>query len=111
VVRLLCDRVLVMYGGRVMEEGPAGSLFSAPAHPYTAALAGAVTAPGKQGEAAAVPRLAGEPRSPIDPDPKACRFHGRCPVGQDVCRTVPPPLRPLADGRHVACHFPTGAAA
>jgi oligopeptide/dipeptide ABC transporter ATP-binding protein len=102
--------VLVMYGGRVMEEGPAEAVFAAPAHPYTAALAGAVAAPGGH-RAAAAPRLAGEPRSPVDPDPKACRFHGRCPIGQDVCRVVPPPLRPMPGGRRVACHFPAGAAA
>lgn len=109
VVRLLCDRVLVMYGGRMMEEGPAEAVFAAPAHPYTAALAGAVAAPG--GGRAAAPRLAGEPRSPVDPDPMACRFHGRCPIGRDVCRAVPPPLRPMPGGRRVACHFPAGTAA
>jgi oligopeptide/dipeptide ABC transporter ATP-binding protein len=110
VVRLLCDRVLVMYGGRVVEEGPAEAVFASPAHPYTAALAAAAAPPEDRG-ASPAPRLSGEPRSPIDPDPNACRFHGRCPVGQDLCRTVPPPLREARPGRSVACHFPAGAAA
>ncbi|MFL1461792.1 oligopeptide/dipeptide ABC transporter ATP-binding protein [Roseococcus sp. DSY-14] len=98
VVRLLCDRVLVMYLGRVVEEGPAEALFTAPAHPYTRALVGAVTG--------APVRLEGEPRSPIDPDPDACRFHGRCPVGQAVCARQAPPVHQLPGGRRVACHFP-----
>lgn len=75
-----------------------------------AALAAAAAAPEGLG-AAAAPGLFGEPRSPIDPDPNACRFHGRCPVGQDLCRTVPPPLREARPGRRAACHFPAGAAA
>ena len=116
LVRLLCDRVLVMYLGRVVEEGPAEAVFAAPAHPYTQALVGAVSVPGRRrgaGERAA--RLTGEPRSPVDPDPAACRFHGRCPIGQDLCAREAPPVHALAGpgGRHVACHFPTlpGAAA
>ena len=105
VVRLLCDRVLVMYLGRVVEEGPAGDLFTAPAHPYTRALVGAVSVPGRPRAAERV-RLAGEPRSPIDPDPNACRFHGRCPIGQDRCARTAPPVHALPGGRRVACHFP-----
>lgn len=109
VVRLLCDRVLVMYLGRVMEEGPAEAVFAAPAHPYTRALVGAVSVPGRKREAART-RLTGEPRSPIDPDPNACRFHGRCPVGQDLCARRAPPVHSLPGGRRVACHFPALAA-
>jgi oligopeptide/dipeptide ABC transporter ATP-binding protein len=112
VVRLLCDRVLVMYLGRVVEEGPAEALFATPAHPYTRALVGAVSVPGRRMGEERV-RLAGEPRSPIDPDPNACRFHGRCPIGQDLCARAAPPLHRLPGGRTVACHFPltTGALA
>jgi len=109
VVRLLCDRVLVMYLGRVVEEGPAEALFTAPAHPYTRALVGAVSMPGQRGGARV--RLSGEPRSPIDPDPKACRFHGRCPIGQSICANEAPPVHRLPGGRRVACHFPIGALA
>jgi oligopeptide/dipeptide ABC transporter ATP-binding protein len=107
LVRLLCDRVLVMYLGRVMEEGPAEQVFAAPAHPYTRALVGAVSVPGRRrGAGERPPRLAGEPRSPIDPDPHACRFHGRCPIGQDLCARQAAPVHRLPGGRTVACHFP-----
>jgi oligopeptide/dipeptide ABC transporter ATP-binding protein len=105
VVRLLCDRVLVMYLGRVVEEGPAEALFAAPAHPYTQALVNAVSVPGQRRGGDRV-RLSGEPRSPIDPDPNACRFHGRCPIGQALCARQAPPLHNLPGGRRVACHFP-----
>jgi oligopeptide/dipeptide ABC transporter ATP-binding protein len=105
VVRLLCDRVLVMYLGKVMEEGPAEAIFAAPAHPYTSALVGAVSVPGRR-RTEDRPRLTGEPRSPIDPNPNACRFHGRCPIGQDLCAQQAPPTHHLGGGRKVACHFP-----
>ncbi len=110
VVRLLCDRVLVMYLGRVMEEGPAEEVFAAPAHPYTRALIGAVSVPGRRRGEVERTRLTGEPRSPIDPDPNACRFHGRCPIGQDLCARQAPPVHALPGGRRVACHFPLLAA-
>ena len=104
VVRLLCDRVLVMYLGKVMEEGPAEAVFAAPAHPYTRALVGAVSTPGMKRPKRV--HLTGEPRSPIDPDPKACRFHGRCPIGTELCARRAPPVHSLPGGRRVACHFP-----
>ncbi len=102
VVRLLCDRVLVMYLGKIVESGPAGEVFEHPLHPYTQALVAAVPRFGENG--AERLRLTGEPRSPIDPDPNVCRFYGRCPRGSDVCRTAMPALRRF-DDRHVACHI------
>jgi oligopeptide/dipeptide ABC transporter ATP-binding protein len=104
VVRLLCDRVLVMYLGRLVEEGPARAVFDAPAHPYTAALLSAIPGGGRAPEV-----LPGEVRSPIDPDPSACRFHGRCPSGEAACgRTLPglTATRAGLPGRRVACLKP-----
>jgi oligopeptide/dipeptide ABC transporter ATP-binding protein len=104
VVRLLCDRVLVMYLGKIVETGPAREVFDRPLHPYTKALVAAV--PRLDGNGVARLRLTGEPRSPIDPDPNVCRFYGRCPRGVDLCRTAMPALRQIAGNeRDVACHF------
>lgn len=105
VVRLICDRVLVLYLGKVVEAGPARQVFEHPAHPYTQALLSAI--PPMPGET--VPeriRLQGDPRSPIDPDPNVCRFYGRCPSGVDRCRTQMPALARVAPGRVAGCHFP-----
>jgi len=102
VVRLLCDRVMVMYLGKIVESGPARTVFERPWHPYTQALVAAV--PRFAGKATERLRLKGEPRSPIDPDPNVCRFYGRCPISASDCKTKAPALRRLGN-RHVACHF------
>ncbi len=105
VVRLLCDRILVMYLGHIVESGPADEVFAAPAHPYTKALVSAVPS---LGDSAARQRLAlpGEPRSPIDPDPNVCPLYGRCFQSTDACKTTMPGLREVLPGRRVACHLP-----
>lgn len=103
VSRLLCDRVLVMYLGRVMESGPAQAVFDHPLHSYTQSLIAAI--PRLTGERQKATAPQGEPRSPIDPDPNACRFHGRCPVGTPRCGTEMPALRPFPGTREAACHF------
>ena len=102
VVRLLCDRVLVMYLGKIVEAGPAVEVFDHPLHPYTQALVAAVPRFGEDG--ATRLRLTGEPRSPIDPDPNVCRFYGRCPRGTPDCTKAMPELRQFGT-REVACHF------
>ena len=102
VVRLLCDRVLVMYLGKIVESGPAKEVFENPLHPYTQALVAAV--PRLHDDGVERLRLDGEPRSPIDPDPNVCRFYGRCPRGIDLCKTTMPALRHFG-ARQVACHF------
>ncbi|MEK9971335.1 MAG: ABC transporter ATP-binding protein, partial [Ferrovibrio sp.] len=109
VVRLLCDRVMVMYLGRIVETGPAERVFRHPAHPYTKALLSAIPhfEPGQKGAPGVLRlRISGEPRSPIDPDPKVCRFYGRCPNGTEACTQAMPLLQGVGPGHSVACHFP-----
>ena len=101
VVRLLCERVLVMYLGQVVEAGPAATVFAAPRHPYTQALVDAIPDPARRGRA---PALEGEA---VPTDAPGCRFAGRCPLVQPVCRTERPLLRPLSPGHAVACHIAT----
>ena len=110
VIRLICDRVLVMYLGKVVESGPVDLVFERPAHPYTKALIAAIPRMGAGGHAPSA-RLPGEPRSPINPPSNVCRFFGRCPKGQARCEQEMPALRIIADRadtRLVACHQPEG---
>jgi oligopeptide/dipeptide ABC transporter ATP-binding protein len=98
VVRLLTDRVAVMYLGKIVEAGPSEQVFRAPRHPYTQSLISAIPGQGPR------IKLVGEVASPIDPPKHACRFHGRCPRGEDRCgREAPLPQR--IGERVVACHF------
>jgi oligopeptide/dipeptide ABC transporter ATP-binding protein len=103
VVRLLCDRVLVMYLGHIIESGPAERLFTAPAHPYTQALLSAIPRPGAREGRIGLP---GEPRSPIDPDPNMCTLYGRCPRATERCCAEAPILGQVAPGQVAACHYP-----
>ena len=103
LVKHTCDRVDVMYLGKIMEEAPNKDLYESPKHPYTKALIAATPIP--------IPRmkkeriiLSGDVPSPIHP-PSGCRFHTRCPERKKECEQIEPELRDLGDGHRVACHL------
>lgn len=99
VVRNLCDRVAVMYLGRIVEQGPADEIFADPRHPYTRALVSSVPRPGKGiGERII---LQGEPPNPAQ-RPSGCAFHPRCPLADAACRATVPELTRYR-GRLTAC--------
>jgi len=106
VVEHISDRVAVMYLGRIVETGGAGTLFERPFHPYTEALISAIPGAG-EGEGKARIVLKGEPPNPENP-PAGCHFHPRCPKAFDLCRTSEPherPAGPAAEQRSVSCHL------
>jgi len=98
----VCDRVLVMYAGRIVEVGRAGQVFTDPQHPYTRALSGAFPRIGDRAARYAPAGLAGDPPDPREL-PTGCSFAPRCPRVVDACRTAEPPLLQLGDGRAAAC--------
>jgi oligopeptide/dipeptide ABC transporter ATP-binding protein len=104
VVRRVCDRVVVLYLGRIVEMAPAAALFSKPRHPYTRALLDAVPTldPARERRRVAA-RAAGELPSTLSPPP-GCPYQTRCAQLQPRCRVEVPPLAPAGDGRLVACH-------
>ncbi len=104
VVENICDRVAVMYLGRIIELASRDQIFDRPAHPYTEALLAAVPRPSPVRRAERPPRLAGEIPSPVDP-PSGCAFHPRCILARERCRHERPGLTMRTDGRRVACHF------
>ena len=101
VVQYLCDRVVVLYLGRVMEIAPTAALFDAPAHPYTQALLSAAPIPDPT-QAAPQDNLQGDPPSPLNP-PSGCVFRTRCPHAMAACAEQIPELMPTGAGRWVAC--------
>lgn len=101
VVRNVSDRVMVMYLGKVVEEGASSEVFDSPAHPYTRALIDSVPRidrkePGTQ--------IVGEPPSPLD-IPNGCRFRTRCPIATDRCGIEEPKLREISSKHLVSCHY------
>jgi peptide/nickel transport system ATP-binding protein/oligopeptide transport system ATP-binding protein len=107
VVRHMCDRIAVMYLGKLVELASADELYAHPRHPYTGALLSAVPVPdpalakGKQRQV-----LGGDVPSPANP-PQACRFHTRCPkFVAGTCDVDEPLLEPKEGGNLAACHFP-----
>jgi oligopeptide/dipeptide ABC transporter ATP-binding protein len=106
IVRYLCDRVAVMYLGKIVEMASFRHLFKSPKHPYTQALISAIPIP-EPGMHRERIYLEGEPPSPVDPPP-GCRFQARCPYGQQLCREKEPELKTIGDNRLVACHLVHG---
>ncbi|HEX9624621.1 MAG TPA: ABC transporter ATP-binding protein [Streptosporangiaceae bacterium] len=111
VVRHLCDRVAVMYLGRIVEVAPTGQLFSDPKHPYTKGLLAAIpklaaSPPGADDQG---PAVIGDPPSPLRL-PVGCRFRTRCPIAQQICEELDPQLTTGASdtGHQAACHFAFG---
>ena len=102
VVKHVCDRVAVMYVGRLVELAGSADTYRAPRHPYTAALMAAAPVADPRVHSG-TEELPGEVPSPANPPP-GCTFHPRCAYAVDRCRVEPPPLRECAPGRLVSCH-------
>jgi peptide/nickel transport system ATP-binding protein len=117
VVKNVSDRVAVMYLGKLVEVCGSDELYRFAAHPYTEALLASIPEPDPDSKSDHK-GLSGELPSPLNP-PSGCRFRTRCPYAQELCTSEEPPLREIAPGHQVACHFPlvepvvmtTGAAA
>jgi oligopeptide transport system ATP-binding protein len=103
VVAGICERILVMYAGSIVEEAPRREIFYNPRHPYTIGLLKSVP----RLDRPRVERLEQIEGSPPDLShiPRGCPFHPRCPFATDYCREVTPELRPVGDGHRVACHY------
>jgi len=104
LARHMCDRIAIMYLGKIMETGPTDKIVNEHYHPYSAALINAVPVPDpttKRSETV----IKGEIPSPINP-PSGCRFHTRCPIAEfPICKDKEPPLSDYGDGHFAACHL------
>jgi oligopeptide/dipeptide ABC transporter ATP-binding protein len=106
LVKQVSDRVGVMYLGKLVEIGPAESIYREPLHPYTFALLASIPSPDPAApKVQAHESISGEPPSAIDP-PSGCRFRTRCPRAQERCAIEEPKLRRLGEDHYAACHFP-----
>jgi peptide/nickel transport system ATP-binding protein len=106
VVKYLSDRIGVMYLGKIVELGTGDDIYHRAAHPYTEALIKTIPVPDPVIEKSKTDAgIRGELPSPIDP-PSGCRFRTRCPLAQEICSQVEPPLRRFGPNHQAACHFP-----
>ena len=96
----LCDRLAIMYAGKIVEEGPTDVIFDKPRHPYTQFLIEMLP---DIGEKRVIESIPGSP-PPLDDPPPGCRFHPRCPIARSECSKVEPELRHIGDRHRVACH-------
>jgi oligopeptide/dipeptide ABC transporter ATP-binding protein len=103
VVEHVCDRIAVMYLGRIVELARDKELYTSPVHPYTVALLSAIPVPDPSVTKKRI-ILEGDVPSPMRPPP-GCHFHTRCPRKKDVCETAVPKLKDLGEGHFVACHL------
>jgi len=101
IVRHICDRIAVMYLGKIVEQGPTDAVFAKPRHPYTQALISAIPVPDPTAVSKRI-QLDGEPPSPIDP-PEGCRFHPRCRLADTACKAAEPQPREVGTGHMAAC--------
>lgn len=104
--RYMCNRIAVMYLGKIVEMGPTDDVIQNPFHPYTEALIAAVPVPDPTAKRTEIV-LKGEIPSAVNP-PSGCRFHTRCLYAQDICRKEEPQLVEGGKNRYFACHFPLG---
>jgi oligopeptide/dipeptide ABC transporter ATP-binding protein len=101
VVECISNRVAVMYLGKIVEKAETGELYKNPLHPYAQALFASIPVPDPARRKKRAP-LHGEVPSPVNP-PSGCRFHPRCPLVMDICKSKEPPLLDVGRGHHVAC--------
>ncbi len=102
VVAQMCDRICVVYAGRIVETGPTAEILAAPRHPYTRGLIASIPRLGtRQGSLEPIPGTVADPVRP----PPGCRFHPRCSQAVERCRVEAPALRRLSDGSAAACHL------
>lgn len=103
VIKYMCERVMVMYLGKIVEVAPKKELFSNHQHPYTMALVSAIPVPAVRENMQRVV-LQGDVPSPSNP-PSGCKFHTRCPSRMDLCEKLEPTLKKIGEDHYVACHL------